>query len=363
MEDVPAGSLAEGRSTHGSTDAPRTCVILDTNQWIQHLMLRSPTAAAVLYSLRQQDGVLGLPYVIEEELRRHAVDKGRRARDQVVSGLDALGRLLGSAPAPTLPGDDVLDRAASTRLDELAPFLVRVPFTFEQAQDALRRLLDKVPPNSEKDQQYKDTLIWGGVLALAADSDVLFVTSDKGFFADRDPSKGLAPELLADLEPEGLTVTAVHTLGAAAERLRLTEPPVDLQTVVRRIDDVALDVLRPAAAKSEFTVGPLVNSSVQVYATENPDVIAVAFTIAHALDDIRDVPRTNAEVVVGGDCVIQDGQVGEFRPTTLTLDWVEPSGQPGLTRTVFARMGMHLGERHEPYRVRAEILLPPDTIS
>lgn len=85
---------------HAAADRKRWCVVVDTNQWISHLMLRSPTAAAVLYSLRQQRGVIGLPFVIEEELKRLAFVEGVRARDQITTGLDRLQRLVGSAPRP-----------------------------------------------------------------------------------------------------------------------------------------------------------------------------------------------------------------------------------------------------------------------
>lgn len=68
-------------------------------------------------------------------------------------------------------------------------------FTFDQAQGALRRVLDKVPPNAEKNQQYKDTLIWEAALELSRELEVVLVTSDHGFYSDRDPGKGLAAEL------------------------------------------------------------------------------------------------------------------------------------------------------------------------
>ena len=76
------GSESAGMPETVPTDdvgVKRLCLVLDTNQWLSHLMLRSATAAAVLYSLRQQGGVLGLPYVVEEELKLHAVSEGQKA--------------------------------------------------------------------------------------------------------------------------------------------------------------------------------------------------------------------------------------------------------------------------------------------
>ena len=83
----------------------RTCLVVDTNQWVAQLMLRSSTATAVLYSLRAQDGVLGMPHVLEEEIKRQGKQAGHRARQSVQGGLEDLRRLLGPAPSPTLPSD------------------------------------------------------------------------------------------------------------------------------------------------------------------------------------------------------------------------------------------------------------------
>ena len=241
------------------------------------------------------------------------------------------------------------------RLTELEPFLVRVPFTFKQAQSALRRVLDKVPPNGENNQQYEDTLIWLAVLELATDYEVLFVTSDKAFFANRDPSKGLAVELLADITEAELSVIAVASLGDAAERIRLSEPPLKVDNIIKLIDQAALEVLRPVAENAEFPIGPLSDSTLNAYATEDPHVLAVLFAMAHALEDLRKPPRGDAQVIAEGDCEIRYGKVASFRLSKAVIDWVEPSGGPGHTGNVYLHMDGHIGERSEPFTVRTEI--------
>jgi len=320
----------------------RLCLVADTNQWVAHLMLRSPTAAAVLFSLVTQDGALGMPEVLEEEIKRQAAHQGRKARRDVQGGLDALRRLLGSAPDPTLPSDDVLAAAAGLRLSELDSLLVRVPFDWSQAQEGLRRVLDRVPPNGEKDQQYKDTLIWLGVLELARDFDVVFVTSDKGFYAGRDTSKGLARELLDDLAAGGLNVTTLPDLGAAAEHLRLTEPEIDRRALTAAIDYAASDLVVEAASDAGFDVGPLARSELHVFVTERPDTLAVTFVLVHTLDDRSVAGRTY-------------GEVGEVRPGRVSVDWVEPTGEPGHTGNVFVSAEAHAGERHRAYEERSVI--------
>lgn len=334
----------------------RWCVVIDTNQWISHLMLRSPTAAALLYSLRQQDGVIGLPYVLEEELKRLAFREGARAVRQIDDALGIIRRLLGSAPVPTIPSDEVLRSAASRRLHELAPLLQRTPFTFDQASDALERLLDKVPPNAEKNQQYKDTLIWVAALELASEFKVVLVTSDLGFYADRKVAGGLARELRQEVASKGLAVEAVAELHHAADLLRVTQPPVDLAAVVAAVVDGVMEDVRSAASQQELVVGDLTRSTVKVFATENPDVLAVTFALEHALEDVRAPGRQHARVSTNGECLLRDGLALEVSLDRIDLDWTEPSGEPGRSGVAFVRVGTaYIGERHDPYTVRQVI--------
>jgi hypothetical protein len=231
---------------------------------------------------------------------------------------------------------------------------VRVPFTFEQAQSALRRVLDKVPPNGEKNQQYKDTLIWLAVLELASDYDVLFVSTDKAFFANRDPSKGLAVELLADVAEAELSVIAVASLGDAAEQIRVSEPPVNVEEISLLIDQAALDVLMPVAEQAEFLIGARAGSNLHAFATEDPHVLAVTFAMTHALEDLREPPRRDAQAIAEGDCEVRNGEVASFRLSRAVIDWVEPSGEPGHAGNVYI-YPRGIGERSEPFTVRTEI--------
>ena len=319
-------------------------------------MLRSPTAAALLYSLRAQGGLLGLPYILEEEIKRHALELGVRARDTVEAGLDDLRRLLGSAPSPTMPGEVALRGAAERRFAELEPMLHRVDFDFEQATDALTRVLDEIPPNGPKNQQYKDTLLWVAVLRLAVDFDVVFTTADKGFFADRDPAKGLEAELLIDLADRGVTVTAVGELARAAVLLRATQPAVDLEALTSVIDVAVAPLVDDAATPSDFHRGRRIGSHLEVFATERPDTLAVSFTITYDLDDRRAPGRGLPQAIATGDCLVVDREtVVELRPDRVDLDWIEPSGEAGHRGHVYASASMHLGERHEPWTVRTPL--------
>ena len=73
-----------------SDDAQRVCVVIDTNSWRENDLLRSASGAALLYYLRQTNGCLGMPEILEREWKKHAKELIRDA----VNRLRALRRKL-----------------------------------------------------------------------------------------------------------------------------------------------------------------------------------------------------------------------------------------------------------------------------
>jgi len=67
-------------------------------------------------------------------------------------------------------------------------------FTLESAKLSLQKINDKVPP-SDKNQQFKDGVIWADCMNLLQKGDVILVTKDKAFFQDRVYDNGLAVNL------------------------------------------------------------------------------------------------------------------------------------------------------------------------
>src|SRR5882672_5388347 len=119
-------------------DSTPTCVVPDTNVWISQNLLRSPSASALLFSLVRVRGLLGLPEIVEMELRKQALRIAREIREEIVHDTRQLGDLLGSSPNQLvddqdLPTDDQINATVQGRLDALEKVVIRVPFTFEHA--------------------------------------------------------------------------------------------------------------------------------------------------------------------------------------------------------------------------------------
>ena len=130
------------------------CVIVDTNIWCSECLLKTTVGRNFVYVLQRQGGFIGLPEVVELELTENVVKVGRKAGSRwwTVSTLMDL-----DTRAPT---DEEMGQKVKERLTELDKLIHRVPFTLEHAKAALQMVNAKVAPNSDEDQQFKDSAIW-----------------------------------------------------------------------------------------------------------------------------------------------------------------------------------------------------------
>jgi len=175
------------------------CVVIDTNVWRSSLLLKAPIGVSLVYTLHKQGGFIGLPEVVERELKKQVVLHGIEASQELEKWSRIVSTLMDSLHLPDLPTSEALERKVNERLEELAPILVRVPFTPEHASAALDMVIEELPPNRPRNQQFKDSAIWQAVLNLASEYSLHFVTNDRGFLLDRnDPAKGLTDNLLED---------------------------------------------------------------------------------------------------------------------------------------------------------------------
>lgn len=168
------------------------CVVIDTCIWRSNLLLKTPVGVSLVYTLRRQDGFIGLPEVVEGELKEQVVEEGLKAAEQLAKWSRIINTLTDSSFPPSLPTQIELEKIVDARIAELAPILVRVPFTLGHAKAALVMVNAKLPPNGSQNQQFKDSVIWQAVLTLSQEYTVHLITNDRAFLLDRnDPSKGL----------------------------------------------------------------------------------------------------------------------------------------------------------------------------
>ncbi len=331
-------------------------VVLDTNQWFSTLLLRTPTAAALLHHLTRAAGAIALPEVVERELRAKLVERGSKASQAVKSGMSDIQRLLGSVREWDAPSDEQFAAAIADRLEQLAGVLDRVPLRHEHTLAALDRVVHGVRPTVGEKEEFRDQLVWQAVLEVARTGvAVIFVTADGGFYEAGKVGGSPATPMVDDVAD--LEIRIVKDLEQCLDLVAQTAPPIDRELLVQALLAATAEQLRELAEKHEAQVADLRNSSLKVYATERADVVAAVFQLE------RNVHGLGPEYISPTACVegtaLFDGAsatVIECRPDRYGLRWLDENGEPaGAQNVVLDVASVTSGPRDVPWTVRREL--------
>lgn len=261
------------------------CAVVDTSVWRKEPLLKTPLGLAFVYELSRRGGVLGLPEVVELELKATLVEAGRDAAAAASGHLHTLHTITDDPFLVTpLPNEDKLRQKVEERLTQLDPLLVREPFTVEQAKAALAMVNAKVPPNGEKNQQFKDSAIWQAVLVLSLRYSTALITTDNAFFRNRDPEKGLAENLVEDCSKAGRDIKGFCGIGAYLSALRGEKPEFDRDKVRELITPVAMKRLKAEAERCRTIPGELLDCTISGFPTNDPDRIAIDYEMIFRID-------------------------------------------------------------------------------
>lgn len=322
-------------------DNKADCVVIDSNVWRSELLLRTPLGVSFVYTLGRQRGFIGLPEVVEGELTRQIMEVGDKARQTIEESSRILSILTDSPCGAFLPSETDVRKKVADRIDELAPLMVRVPFTLEHAKAALEMVNAKMPPNGEKNQQFKDSALWRAVLTLSSDYCVHLVTNDRAFLLDRgDPSRGLAKNLQADCDNLSTLVGIYCDLRTCLAAIRRDAPTVDTSRVLSSILPALEIPLRKEATRHRFVPGEVLSTDVKAYRIPAADRLAIDYIITKeceedaslANDDYtnRAVP-TNICAIVHGSCYYAPnaGTVFDNIVQCITIKWDYVGGGRG----------------------------------
>jgi hypothetical protein len=263
------------------------CVVVDTSVWRSELLLKTPLGVTLVYTLSRRGGVLGLPEVVESEIKRQIVDAGLESADKARGHLHILHTITDDPFLVTeLPTADRFSEKVDERIIQLASILVREPFTLEQAKSALAMVNAKVPPNGEKNQQFKDSAIWQAVLALSVRYSTVLLTNDKAFFRDRDPQNGLAENLVEDCTKARTVVKGFYGIGPYLESLKGDEPKFDCERAKALIVAVAMPRLKRETERLQSVPTKLLDTSISAFPTENPNRLAIDYTLIFQVEPV-----------------------------------------------------------------------------
>jgi hypothetical protein len=257
-------------------------VCLDSNAWYSESLLRSAVGSAVIYLITRTDRKLLLPELVERELEhvvvRNALDDLRKADDLRRRVKELLSRPRHVGP---IESENDLRGAFRGRLRELSAFAEPMAITSDARQRAFDRVIDCRLPNSSKNQQAKDSLLWEQLMELPAGSSVVLVSGDQAFAEGIGKSRFLAKELSDDARRRGISIRLVKDCADFLVTSESIAPPVAdsvvrsaLANVMTSLAQEALDGVTLRRAPARVVGEPAFE--ILLFVTERPYEIAVS---------------------------------------------------------------------------------------
>lgn len=332
-------------------------VVFDSNVWLSELGLRSGAAAAAKFFLNHNGARLAVPEVVRLEvqhnLRALLTEHIATIQDNYRQLLTAFGKLR----EVVLPTSDDVQAKIQELFDSIQVTKLDIPFSLDSARSSFLKTIDKSPP-SDKRQEFKDGVLWADCLTLLASEPVVLVTADKAFYQDRQYDKGLAANLHAETKRFSNSLQIMATLSALLQTLRTTVT-LDEDKLAEAFLLQYKESVYGMVNRQGFDLGLRQSLTYTLFATENPTVLFLEFSMAYGCIDIRGEGRTDATVLLKGD--------GSYMPTTATfsdfrnfgerLRYRLPDGSERENRSVVAfAAGLVIGHKEVSSVIRYKLL-------
>lgn len=281
-----------------TSGSQKVCVVLDTNIWRSERLLNSPKARALVYMLLRRDGVLALPEVVENELPAVICRVGMEANRKAVQASREVRDLLDDAPAANEYSESDFLQAVGEKLRSLEAVLKRIPLTIDTARAALGKVYAKQPPN-QKEEQFRDSVIWQTAVGLAREYEVHFVTNDNAFFEQANGRGALAQQLSDDCERECIQVRVHRDVATCLKSLKVGAPKFDEDAITSTLIKDSSGLIDSEAEREKVRVVDTPHVSIEAFELPVGDRVAIDFTI-----EVDCMPTTPCELARGKTCVM-----------------------------------------------------------
>jgi hypothetical protein len=323
---------------------PPFSVVLDANVWVAERLLQSSLGSALLYAVVRTKANFGLPEVVEREVNRVLPEMAEQAARNIKRDVSVLRQLSGHEMVVTGPSLLAVQQGIARRWKQLSGSIERIPFTFDQANSALSRIIEKTPPCGENNEQFRDCCIWDATLMLSASRPVHLLTADNAFYEARKPGNGLTRPLRNEIERKKLEVLIHPTIRDFLAALGDTVISIDEASIAEAIVEAVVPTARGIATeRGRFELGEPIGRKIKGYATPKPAVIAVSFEVTFGLqrgDAGEDVKK--AQLTIRGEC--------DFDPTLNSVSQIEVKGWSQDLDTPWGVMGSHRADDLRQYR-------------
>jgi len=321
-------------------------VVFDSNVWLSELGLRSTAGAVARFFLNHRGARLAIPEVVKLEVQHNlralltAHIDGIRTRHRHL--LTAFGKL----PEIVLPSDEDVQAKVEEVFASVGVPKMEVPLTLESARSSFLKTIDKLPP-SDRDQQFKDGVLWAGCLEMLGSDSVALVTSDKAFYQDRQYEKGLARNLRDEASHRPNQIELHSALSSLLKTLRTTVT-LDENGLAEAFLTQYRESVNGTLARHGFDLGLRQALTYTLYATEDPGVLFLDFSMEFECTEVRAEGRMDATLRLKGDGSYRptSGQFTELRNFGDHLSYRMPDGTERVIKNaVMYAAGLVLGHR------------------
>lgn len=316
-------------------------VVVDTNVLETTSLLTNPISISLLYYLEKAEIGLGISEVVEQEWREHFVEAVNLKWKEASRAISWLNRTTGTIQTlPDINPADEADEAFSRRLGEIANVTEQIMIRKDDWREAGEMVIAKRPPSAKGNQQYKDSLIWRGLLHEGKQRRVVFVTQDKAF---TDGQGGLDATLLAEAIEEGADIEVASDLTEVLEML--TTVSQDVASAIGEIGETLKEQFKNAVDEEldikGLNTGSLTDWQATYFATPDPSETTALIVAEYELrrQDDPSLWEDFAFVEVHGTANVESSnlitsiEVDSVKTIVMTphkdlIDWVVGEGLP-----------------------------------
>ena len=256
-------------------------IIFDTNIWLSELGLNSAKGAATRFFVKNKGAKVVLPEVVKLEAVINFKNELSKYIFEIEKNYQQLLSIFGKLKEIVLPSAEDIDHKVESIFAESQLEIMEIPFCLESARNSFLKTINKSPP-SDKNQQFKDGVIWADCVSLLKEDVVWFVTADKAFYQNRQYDKGLAKTLSDEIEGYENKVVLFPSVSKLIEEIK-TEIEIDQNKLIDQFIQLNNLSIKNILKVNNFVMSGESSIRLDIFATEDASKLYLEFEIQQKL--------------------------------------------------------------------------------
>ena len=272
-------------------------IVFDSNVWIDQVGLQSKKGAAVRHFAKRHGAIVAIPEIVQLEVEEKLTQSLLKLRNTTEDSYLQLLPYMRKLHPIHLPSEEELRKAVANIIPTFDIPTRHLPFNVHVARSSMMKVIRKIPPSTDKREEFRDGVIWAHCLELLDEGDVYLVTEDQDFYDERNYTKGLASELADELKERSETrqVKLVPHLKDLLEEIRVPFEP-DTTQIFNAIKTQRGKVVTELLTSHEFDLYGSIEGKVDCFATEDAQRVYFDFSFTQPCRDATESKRRDGKL-------------------------------------------------------------------